>query len=65
MIIIIATDSPIHLGRDPTNDCRGGLICPNCPPFEETVMDATGREETFVANIGPPGNERGYMAIAG
>ena len=27
-------------------------------------MDATGRNETFVSNIGPPGNPRGYTSIA-
>ncbi len=39
-------------------------MCPNCPSFKETVMDATGRNETFVSNIGPPGNPRGYTSIA-
>lgn len=59
-----ADDPPLHLGRESEQDCAGGLRCPNCPPFQETVMDATGRNETFVANVGPTGNQRGYMAIA-
>lgn len=57
------TDPPIRLGREPANECTRGLRCPNCPPFREVVFNATARNETFVANIGPPGNERGYMAI--
>ena len=61
---LTADDDPIHLGRTPELDCNGGLVCPDCPPFKETVFDASGRNETFVAKIGPPGNERGYQAIA-
>ncbi len=65
MNIITGTEAPIHLGKNSSNECAGGLICSNCPPFQETIIDATGRDETFVAHIGPPANPRGYMAIAG
>ena len=53
------------LGREPSQQCSGGLVCPMCAPFEETVFDATGRNETFVAKIGPPGGPRGYQGITG
>ena len=59
------TDDPIHLGRSPTNQCAGGLICPDCPGFDETVFNVTGTNATFVGNIGPPGGRRGYQVIVG
>jgi len=64
-IFFIANDDPIHLGRDPNNQCIGvQFVCENCIPFENERIIAR-EDTTFQARIGPSGNERGYMAITG
>jgi len=60
-----AGDPPIHLGRTPQDQCTGiQLTCRGCQPFvNEQIVARNGA--TFLAQIGPSGNERGYMAITG
>ena len=61
----IATDDPIHLGREPQDQCVGvQFVCESCIPFENERIIALG-DTTFQARIGPSGNERGYMGITG
>ena len=62
---LTATDDPIHLRREPQDQCVGiKFICDSCIPFEN--RNITAREDTtFQARIGPSGNERGYVGITG
>ena len=63
--ISIATDDPIHLGREPQDQCVGvQFVCESCIPFENERIIAR-EDTTFQARIGPSGNERGYMGITG
>ena len=58
-------DSPIHLGRTPQDQCSGSqLVCGGCQPFRNERIIARD-DATFLAQIGPSGNERGYMGITG
>ena len=58
-------DSPIHLGRTPQNQCSSAqLVCGGCQPFRNERIIARD-DATFLAQIGPSGNERGYMGITG
>ena len=63
--ISIANDDPIHLGRDPVNECTGvELMCQQCDPFlpDRIIL----REDaTLKAVIGPSANPRGYTGITG
>ena len=60
-----AGDPPIHLGRAPQDQCTGiQLACRACQPFVNERIVARN-DATFLAQIGPSGNERGYMAITG
>ena len=59
------TDDPIHLGREPQDQCVGvQFVCESCIPFENERIIAR-EDTTFQARIGPSGNERGYMGITG
>ena len=62
---LIATDDPIHLGRDPMNECTGvELMCQQCDPFEPDRI-ILREDATLVAVIGPSANPRGYTGITG
>ena len=62
---ILATDSPIHLGREPMNECEGvQLQCQQCDPFPSNRIIAR-EDTTFRVVIGPSANPRGYTAITG
>ena len=64
-LTFLATDLPIHLGRDPMNECAGvQLRCKTCNEFERERYIARSNS-TFVAVIGPAANPRGYTALAG
>ena len=68
-IIIIFTsgaDRPIHLGRDPPmNECASvQLTCQQCDPFP-TQRFMAREDTTFVVEIGPSANPRGYTGITG
>ena len=60
---IVGTDRPIHLGRDGSNDCVA-LQCSSCDPFQNDRIVASS-STTFVARIGPSGDQRGYIGITG
>jgi hypothetical protein len=65
LIILTASDSPIHLGRTPLDECAGvQLQCTECDPFPSGRFEAL-EDTTFVAVIGPAANPRGYTAITG
>ena len=60
-----AGDPPIQLGRTPQDQCSGTqLVCRGCQPFLNERIIARDNA-TFLAQIGPSGNERGYMSITG
>ena len=60
-----AGDPPIQLGRTPQDQCSGTqLVCRGCQPFVNERITARVNA-TFLAQIGPSGNERGYMSITG
>ena len=54
-------DDPIHLGRSSSSDCAA-LTCSSCRAYKNQQITAL-TSTTFVARIGPSGNERGYIAI--
>ena len=62
----LGTASPIHLGRDPAmNECAGvQLTCRQCDPFP-TRMFMAREDTTFIVEIGPSANPRGYTGITG
>ena len=66
IILTLGTDSPIHLGRNPAmNECAGvQLTCQQCDPFP-TQMYTAREDTTFVVEIGPSANPRGYTGITG
>lgn len=58
-------DAPIHLGREPMNECTGvQLMCQQCDPFPRNRFIAR-EDTTFTVVIGPSANPRGYTAITG
>ena len=59
----VGGDAPLHLGRASSSDCVA-LRCSSCPPYQNQKITAPS-SQTFVARIGPSGDERGYMAITG
>ena len=61
------SDSPIHLGRSPAvNECAGvQLTCIQCDPFPTQRYTARDQDTTFVVEIGPSANPRGYTGITG
>ena len=59
----VGGDAPLHLGRASSSDCVS-LRCSSCPPYQNQKITAPS-SQTFVARIGPSGDERGYMAITG
>ena len=62
---IIGGDPPIHLRRTPANQCDNvQLRCNQCEPFKSVQMIAR-ENTTFMAEIGPAANPRGYTAITG
>jgi hypothetical protein len=56
-------DAPLHLGRQPSKDCES-LVCSSCDAYETQTLVAPS-DATFVAHIGPSGDQRGYMGITG
>ena len=56
-------DAPLHLGRRPSKDCEP-LVCSSCDAYETQTLVAPS-SATFVAHIGPSGDQRGYMGITG
>jgi hypothetical protein len=56
-------DPPLHLGRAPSSDCQP-LVCSACDPYQNQRLAAPSNT-TFVAHIGPSGDQRGYMGITG
>ena len=69
IIVILSPggDSPIHLGRSPAmNECAGvQLTCRQCDPFPTQRHMARDEDTTFVVEIGPSANPRGYTGITG
>ena len=64
-LLYIASDDPIHLGRDPVNECAGvELICQQCDPFLPGRI-ILREDATLKAVIGPSANHRGYTGITG
>ena len=61
--IIIGDDAPLHLGRASSKSCTP-LSCFTCPPYQNQRITANSNA-TFIARIGPSGDQRGYMAITG
>ena len=63
--VSLAMDDPIHLGRDPVNECEGvPLMCQQCDIFPRKRFII--RENTLIrAVIGPSANPRGYTGITG
>ena len=66
VLMFIVGDDPIHLGRDPNDQCNNTqpMCQPRCMPFQNELIIAR-EDTTFQARIGPSGNERGYMGITG
>ena len=60
----VATTAPLFLGRPNENGCTQPIQCMSCDPFKETRL-VFKSNTTFLVNIGPSGQERGYMAITG
>ena len=59
------SDAPIHLGREPMNECEGvQLECRQCDAFPSNRFVARN-DTTFDVVIGPSANPRGYTAITG
>ena len=57
--------APLHFGRTPSNDCPSEpLVCNECGPFEGATIVALD-DTHFTAQIGNPGQERGYLGITG
>jgi hypothetical protein len=56
-------DAPLHLGRQPSENCKP-LVCSSCDAYETQTLVADDNA-TFVARIGPSGDQRGYMGITG
>ncbi len=60
-----ADDPPVHFGRTPADECSSEpLNCNECNAFSSKSIVALD-DETFVAQIGPPAGDRGYMGITG
>ena len=57
-------EAPINFARAPQDQCTEQLVCQSCDPFKGKQMSA-GSDNTFTVQIGPSGNERGYMGITG
>lgn len=57
----VGSDDPIRLGRDSESDCVP-LTCLSCDPYQNQRL-AAPTNTTFVARIGPSGDQRGYMGI--
>ena len=63
--ILLGTDSPLHLGRTPADNCANvQLSCQQCDAFPANRITAL-EDATFVAVIGPSANPRGYTGITG
>ena len=63
--ILLGTDSPLHLGRTPVDNCANvQLSCQQCDAFPANRITAL-EDATFVAVIGPSANPRGYTGITG
>ena len=63
VVVITAGDPPLHLGRASSSDCVP-LQCSSCDPYQNQRIEAPSNT-TFVAQIGPSGDQRGYMGITG
>lgn len=60
-----AGDPPIHLGREPLDECQNTPItCESCPPFAPMIPQPRDGL-VYEARIGPSGSDRGYMALTG
>ena len=62
-VCTVGGDPPLHLGRAPSSDCQP-LVCSACNPYQNRRLAAPSNT-TFVAQIGPSLDQRGYMGITG
>ena len=60
----LANTLPIHLGRQPEDECTSSISCSSCPVFEDILVSFPD-DATLRVNIGPSGQDTGYTGITG
>ena len=65
LLLCIGSTPPIHLGRDPLDQCASSpIMCARCDPFVGQRMELP-EDTTLRVHIGPAAGERGYAGITG